>query len=99
VQELKEIIRQTSNVVLVFENLPLGTNEEQAAEHIWGLCGLNIDPRYISTKDRTSGDYSTAMAVLHRDTLADYFGSLLKDKGIRVKSWDFKKPNAANFRK
>jgi len=91
-QELRELIRQTGNVILMFENLPAGLNEEQAAEHIWQVCGLNVEPRYLSCKDRISGDYATCMAILHRDTLADYFNELLKPAGIRVKSCDNQSP-------
>jgi hypothetical protein len=72
----------------MFENLPVGLSETAAAQHIWEVCGLNIDPRYLSCKDRISGDYCTCMALLHRDTLADYFNELLKPAGIGVKSWD-----------
>jgi hypothetical protein len=93
-QELKELIRNTSNTILVFENLPTGIDEHAAAQHIWEItgCGLNIDPRYLSCKDRISGDYSTCIAVLHRDTLADYFATLLKKDGIKVRSWDKENP-------
>jgi hypothetical protein len=91
-QELRELIRQTGNVILKFEHLPAGLSEHETAEYIWQLCGLNIDPKYISTKDRLSRDYGTALAILHRDTVADYFARLLKEQGIGVKSWDNDKP-------
>jgi len=83
-QKINYLIRKTRRPVLLFSGLPIGSTENDAAEWLWQHLGINIDPTYLSTMDRASGDYATCMAIVTPESLVDLFNRALKGQGTNA---------------
>ena len=80
-QPIHYLVRKTRRPVLMFEGLPVGSSEEEAAQWLWEKFGLNLPVSHLSTKDADSGEYCTLMAILTPEALADMFARSLKEQG------------------